>query len=210
MSISSPQSHLTPLLWCSQRLHPAQEDRKMILQVLFHVRSKLFIFCCPPLSVRRKCPFFFFLLNRSYLEFWRWTCVSAVFPLETSISPNNQLFCSYDYWALLEQLRRTWPCQLASGKRWSPRSKENVNIFFSQRKWGLSEQVCCENLKRKEFLCLEAITQRWQEWYNLKYIHCFHNVLLENLKESFPLENQSVYIQLSYTDELKCKYVQFM
>lgn len=160
MSISSPQSHLTPLLWCSQRLHPAQEDRKMILQVLFHVRSKLFIFCCPPLSVRRKCPFFFFLLNRSYLEFWRWTCVSAVFPLETSISPNNQLFCSYDYWALLEQLRRTWPCQLASGKRWSPRSKENVsvNIFF---------------LRENEVYPSRCVVRIWRErnFYALKQLH---------------------------------------
>lgn len=88
-------------------------------------------FCCLPAWVRRKC-FSFFLLNWSYLEFCRWTCASSDFPLETSICPNNQLFCSSDYWALLQQLRRTQPCQLASGERWSPRSKENVsvNIFF--------------------------------------------------------------------------------
>lgn len=162
----------------------------MILKVLFYLQSKLFsrkFLLSALMGEGEVLVFFFFLLNWSYLEFWRWTCVSADFPLETSISPNNHLFCSYDYWALLEQLRRTWPCQLASGKRWSPRSKENVsvNIFFSQRNWGLSKQVCCENLKRKEFLCLEAIAQRWQEWYNLKYICHFHNSPKENLKEGF-------------------------
>lgn len=94
----------------------------------------------------------------------------------------------------------SWP----QGKGGVPGQRKNVsvNIFFPQRNWGLSKQVCCENLKRKEILCLEAIAQRWQERYYLKYIH---NVLLENLKESFLLKKkQPVYIQPFYTDEMKC------
>lgn len=187
MGVLSSQPHL------SSDFHKGSAlPRKTVPQHTFFISGANCLakdFCCHPPTPPLHSP----TSSRSYLD-QRWTRVSADFPLETSISP--KLFGSYDYWALVEQLKRIWPCQLASGKRWSPRSKEKCfcEHFFSQRSWGLSKQVCCENLKRKEFLCLEAMAQRRQEWYNLKYVYSFHNVPMENLKEAFLFLKRPAYI----------------